>query len=100
MSENYQNQLPVHRSSYLFPIFLFLLLTCALCLNIVVNIKSINGMVNGGMPIIEIHLPPNMRRIGRFSLSAIRYMLGTITSVIKNANAKPKMIVHDNGFQN
>ena len=51
------------------------------------------------MPSMEIHLPPNCLRIGRFSLSAIRYMLGTIMSVIKNAKASPKIIVHESGFQ-
>ena len=65
----------------------------------VTSINGINKIVNGGMPSMEIHLPPNCLRIGRLSLSAIRYMLGTIMSVIKNANASPKIIVHESGFQ-
>src|ERR1700722_2407492 len=52
------------------------------------------------MPSIEIHFPPYIFRIGRFNLNAIRYMLGTIINVIKNAKANPKIIVHDKGFQN
>ena len=57
-------------------------------------------MVIGGMPSMDIHFPPNMLRIGLLNLSAMIYILGTITSVMKNANANPNMIVHDNGFQN
>ena len=63
-------------------------------------ISGINKIVNGGMPSILIQVPPNKRRIGRFNRSAIRYILGTITKVIKNANVNPKMMVQDNGFQN
>ena len=51
------------------------------------------------MPSILIHFPPNIFRIGLLNLSAIRYIAGTITSVIKNANVNPKMIVQLNGFQ-
>ena len=68
-------------------------------MNIVMNMSGINRIVSGGIPSIEIHFPPYCLRIGRFSLSAIRYILGTMMSVIKNANAKPKMIVHASGFQ-
>ena len=68
-------------------------------MNMVTSISGINNNVNGGIPSMEIHLPPYCLRIGRLSLSAIRYMLGTIMSVIKNANASPKIIVHESGFQ-
>ena len=57
-------------------------------------------MVNGGIPRIEIHFPPNILLIGRLNLSAIKYIPGTISRVIKKAKAKPKIMVHDNGFQN
>ena len=63
-------------------------------------ISGINKKISGGMPKKLIHFPPNMVLMGRFNLSAIRYMAGTKTRVIKNANAKPKMIVQLNGFQN
>ena len=55
--------------------------------------------VKGGIPRKEIHLPPKCRRIGLFNRSAIRYMLGTMNSVMKKANARPNMIVQDKGFQ-
>src|SRR5690348_4462428 len=61
--------------------------------------SGINNSVSGGIPRMEIHFPPYCLRIGRFSLSAIRYILGTIIKVIKKANARPNMIVHDKGFQ-
>ena len=48
----------------------------------------------------DIHLPPNCLLIGLLKRSAIKYIPGTMNSVIKNANAKPKMIVQLNGFQN
>ena len=48
---------------------------------------------------MDIHFPPKYLRIGRFSLSAIRYMLGRMKRVIKKANARPKIMVQDNGFQ-
>ena len=64
----------------------------------VMNISGIKRMVNGGIPSMEIHLPPNILRMGLLNLSAIRYMPGTMNSVIKNANAKPKMIVQDKWF--
>src|SRR5450432_2504332 len=56
--------------------------------------------VSGGIPIMETHLPPKYLRIGRLSLSDIMYMLGKINRVIKNAKARPNIIVQDNGFQN
>jgi hypothetical protein len=52
------------------------------------------------MPIMDTHFPPNILLIGRLKRSAIRYIDGTITSVIKNAEIRPKMIVHASGFQN
>ena len=63
-------------------------------------IIGMNKSVNGGIPIIDTHLPPYILRMGLLSLSAIRYIPGTITSVIKNAEINPKMIVHASGFQN
>ena len=63
-------------------------------------INGINNKMSGGMPRKLIHFPPNCLRIGRRNLSAIKYMAGTIMSVIKNAKANPKMIVQLNGFQN
>src|SRR5690606_17383697 len=82
-----------------FFIFLFLLLASILCLMAVAIIKGINNSVNGGIPIKLIHLPPYILRMGRRSLSAIKYIEGTITSVIKNAKASPKIIVQLSGFQ-
>jgi hypothetical protein len=57
-------------------------------------------IVKGGIPRNETHLPPQWRRIGRLSRSAIRYMLGTMNRVMKKAKARPKMMVQDSGFQN
>jgi len=54
----------------------------------------------GSKPKKDTHLPPNLFLIGLFNLSAIKYIAGTISKVIKNANAKPKIIVHERGFQN
>ena len=65
----------------------------------VINIRGIKSSVNGGIPMIEIHLPPNCLCIGRFNLSAIRYILGTITNVIKKAKVNPNIIVQARGFQ-
>ena len=48
----------------------------------------------------EIHFPPYMLRIGLFRRSEIKYIDGTISSVIKNAKINPKMLVHESGFQN
>ena len=48
---------------------------------------------------MEIHFPPNCLCIGRFNLSAIRYILGTMTSVMKNAKVNPNIIVQASGFQ-
>ena len=57
--------------------FLFLLDFSMECLINVIGIMMIRKIkVSGGMPIMETHLPPKYRRIGLFSLSAIRYMLG------------------------
>src|SRR5947209_1623817 len=66
----------------------------------VTSISGINSNVNGGMPRKDIHLPPYILRIGRLRRSEMRYIPGTINKVMKKAKAKPKMIVHDNGFQN
>ena len=52
-------------------------------------------MVSGGIPIIDTQRPPKYLRIGRFNLSAIRYILGRINNVMKNAKARPNMMVHD-----
>ena len=65
----------------------------------VININGINNSVRGGMPSILIHLPPNNLRMGLLSLSAIRYMAGTIISVMKKAKVKPKIMVQLSGFQ-
>ena len=65
-----------------------------------INIRIRKKIVKGGIPRKEIHLPPQWRRMGRLRRSAIRYMLGTMKRVIKKAKARPKMMVHDSGFQN
>ena len=62
--------------------------------------SGINNKVSGGIPRKDIHFPPYILRIGLLNLSAIRYMLGTINKVIKNAKVKPNMIVQESGFQN
>ena len=62
--------------------------------------SKINKIVSGGIPNMLIHLPPYILRIGRRKRSAIKYMLGTMNRVMKNAKERPKMIVHDSGFQN
>src|SRR6185369_7607699 len=81
--------------------FLFLLAFSIKCLMIVIGIRIRRNInVSGGIPIMEIHLPPKYLRIGRLSRSAIRYILGRINSVMKKAKASPKMIVQESGFQN
>lgn len=70
---------------------------CLSMLNIIIGIKR---KIIGGIPINETHLPPNVLRIGRLSLSAIKYILGTITRVRKKATVSPKIIVQDKGPQN
>ncbi len=57
-------------------------------------------IVSGGIPTIDIHFPPNILLIGLLKRSAIRYILGTTISVIKNADINPNIIVQANGFQN
>ena len=80
--------------------FIFLFLTFMRWRIIAANINGMNSMVNGGMPRKEIHLPPNILRIGLFKRSAIRYIPGTISKVIKKAKARPKIMVQESGFQN
>ena len=65
------------------------LLTSRRCAIMATNTRGMNTTVSGGMDSILIHLPPNMRRIGLRKRSAIRYMAGTIISVMKNAKIKP-----------
>ena len=66
----------------------------------VTNINGIKAIVNGGMPRIDTHFPPYILLIGLLKRSEIKYMLGTISKVMKKANAKPKMMVQESGFQN
>jgi hypothetical protein len=63
-------------------------------------INSRKMIVNGGIAKKLINLPPNMRSIGLRKRSAIKYIEGTIIKVMKKARAKPKIMVHDKGFQN
>src|SRR5688572_32597461 len=69
------------------------------CITSVTITRGMNSNVKGGIPSIEIHFPPYWFLIGRRRRSAIRYIPGTRINVIKKANARPKIIVHDNGFQ-
>ena len=50
-------------------------------------------------PRSEIHFPWKNFVMGLFNRSAIKYIAGTINSVMKNANINPHMMVSDNGFQ-
>src|ERR1700676_1556579 len=97
----YKNHDPIQVSLTPLPArFLLLLDFSILCLISVMGIMIIRKInVSGGIPIMDTHLPPKYLRIGLFSLSAIRYILGRMNSVMKKANASPKMIVQDNGFQ-
>ena len=52
------------------------------------------------MPKKLIQVPPNILRIGLRKRSAIKYILGTIISVMKNAKASPNIMVQLSGFQN
>ncbi len=51
------------------------------------------------MPRILIQVPPYCLRIGLLKRSAMRYIEGTITRVIKKAKVKPNIIVQAKGFQ-
>jgi len=60
------------------------------------------NMKNNGpkKPSNATNLVPKNLSIGLLKRSAIRYILGTITSVKKKENIKPKMMVQLNGPQN
>src|ERR1700709_1178196 len=78
---------------------LLLLLTSTECKMMVTNTSSRKMKVKGGIPRKDIHLPPKWRRMGLLSLSASRYILGTMNRVMKKAKVRPKMMVQDRGFQ-
>ena len=51
-------------------------------------------------PSRAMNFVPKNLSMGRFNLSAIRYILGTITRVRKKEKSRPKMIVQLKGPQN